>query len=168
MIPLLVAAGIGLKAYAGYKASQAQAAQARENARRARMLASDALARGEQKAGTVDLVSSKRQGAQVAAYGHAGVDTGSGSAAKTIADTAMIGALDSEIVRNNAFREAWGYELQASSLDSQAKREESAARWSLLAAVFGGATQFAGAGGAEGGADSGADFSPGGSHEGYT
>jgi hypothetical protein len=139
----LVAAGIGMQAFGGYQASKARAAQDRENAHRARMLADDALQRGEEKAGIVELASSRRQASQVAGYAHANIDPTSGSAARVVSTTAMIGALDAAIVRNNAYREAWGYELTASSLDVQAKREDRAALFSLFGAVFGGAGQLA-------------------------
>jgi hypothetical protein len=140
----MMVVGVGLQAYSAYRAGKAQAAQAKENARRARMLASDALQRGEQKAGMVEIATTMRTGAQEVAYGHAGVDTTSGSAARTIATTAMVGALDATIVRNNAFREAWGYELQARGLESAAREAEVAARWSMFGALFGGAGQVAG------------------------
>ncbi len=156
MFPLaLMAVGIGLNAYANYKAAQAQAAQARENARRAKMMADDALQRGEQKAGMVELAGSMRQGAQLAGYGYAGVDPTSGSAARTISTTALVGALDAAIARNNAFREAFGYQLQQRSFDQAAQATEQAATLNLFAAIFGGAGQLAAAGGAPAPATSG-------------
>ncbi len=144
---VLMAVGIGLNAYANYKAGQAQAAQARENARRAKMMADDALQRGEQKAGMVELAGSMRQGAQFAGYGHAGVDPTSGSAARTISTTALVAALDAEIQRHNAFREAFGYQLQQRGFDQAAQATEEATTFNLFAAIFGGAGQLAAASG---------------------
>jgi len=149
MLPLLILAGAGiaLKAYADYKAGQAAEDRARENARRAEMTADLALQRGEQKAGLVELASARRQGAQVTEFAHAGVDPTSGSAAKAVSTTAMIGALDATMVRNNAFREAWGYRLQGADFTQEAQRVDDAATFNLFADVFGGAAKIYSMGG---------------------
>lgn len=148
MVPLaLLAVGIGLQAYSRYKAGQEQAEQARENARRARLMADDALQRGEQKAGLIALGYSVREGAQLAGYGHAGVDPTTGSAARTISTTAMVGALDAAIARNNARREAFGYETQGLSFQRAAATTESATMFNLFGDVFGGIWQLAAASG---------------------
>lgn len=144
MVPAaLLAASLGFQAFGSFRASRARAKQARYNAWIAKMAADQALQRGEERAGMVELASSVRQGAQVAAYGHAGVDVTSGSPVKTVSTTALVGALDAQIQRNNAYREAWGYRTQSALLGSEAKREDQAAFFDLFGSVFGGASKVA-------------------------
>lgn len=112
MLALTAAAG----AYTAY--SQAQAGRfnqkvARYNAAVAEAQASDALARGavaEQRyRGQVrTLIGSQRAG-----YAGQGVDVSRGSAARTQERTAEIGEQDAITIRNNAAREAWGFQVQA-------------------------------------------------------
>lgn len=60
-------------------------------------------------------------GAQRAAYAGSGVDLSSGSVADVQSDTARMGELDALTIRNNAAREAWGYQVEGAQLRSKAK-----------------------------------------------
>ena len=83
------------------------------NKQMADVAASDALNRGEQ---AVNLNMKRvRQviGAQRTSMAAQGVDVNTGSAKDIQQDTAGQGALDSMMIRNNAFREAMGYRVQA-------------------------------------------------------
>lgn len=88
------------------------------NARIAKMQADDAIKRGESEAAKNDLKTKQMIGKQRAAMAAQGLDLESGSALFIQQDTAAIGAEDSLTIKNNAWREAWGYEsaaLQAST-----------------------------------------------------
>jgi hypothetical protein len=140
---ILVGAGIGLNALGNFMASKQRAKRLRENAQRARWMASDSLARGEQGAGKVAAATENRIAHQQVAYGAAGVDAASGSAVKVISQTAMVGKLDEETVRNNAYRAAWGYEMSARDMEQQAADEDAARPFNLFGSIFGGAGRVA-------------------------
>ena len=130
------AAGMGMKSFSDWLNSRAQAQQAREDANRARMTGSMVRESGVQAAGKIDLGVDARIAKQEVAYSHSGVDLASGSLAKVIAQTKMVGALDAATTVNNAFRSAWGYDMHASDLERFANREDQAAQWNLFAAIF--------------------------------
>jgi len=104
--------------YAGGKAA---ADTARYNQKLAQLAAADALRRGdivegEHRRQVANLIS--RQRAQLGASG-AVVDVG--SALAITEDSAALGELDALTIRNNAAREAWGYQAQASQFGAQAQ-----------------------------------------------
>lgn len=114
----------GLNAVGGFLGSRTQAkgvedqasyaAQAyTQNATLADQQAADTIARGReaemrQRTATKGLIGSQR-----AALAASGVDITSGSAADVQADSAYLGELDALMIRNNARREAYGYQVQA-------------------------------------------------------
>jgi hypothetical protein len=122
------AALIGLTALQTYSQYQAQKQQSRyqqsmldANARMADIRAEDAIARGETDAGIVRTRAKKMVGSQRVAMAAQGIDIGSGSAVDVQEDTARMGALDALTVKNNAWREAWGYKAEAASFRSQSR-----------------------------------------------
>lgn len=87
----------------------------------AELQASDAIVRGKK-----DVASKKREtrqviGAQRAALAAQGVEVNEDTASLIQEDTAGLGAEDVETIKNNAWREAWGYRVQALDYGSQAK-----------------------------------------------
>lgn len=101
----------------GTFASQQQQAgaitrQADFSARLADLNAHDAVTRGDQQASARALRGRQMIGAQRAAQAASGVDANTGSAVNVQADEAGLSALDQQIIRNNAAREAWGYRTQ--------------------------------------------------------
>ena len=84
-----------------------------QNARLAQMQAEDAIERGDQDARTYQLQVKRLMGSQRARLAAQGLDLGYGSALDIQEDTAMLGAMDALTIRNNAYREAWGYKVQA-------------------------------------------------------
>lgn len=103
-----------------YSQSQALRAQgeyqqqvANTNSGLAMVKAQDAASRGEISAGRNDMQTQRLIGAQRAALASQGVDVNSGSALEVQKDSAAMGALDSLTIRNNAWREAWGYKVQS-------------------------------------------------------
>lgn len=94
-------------------AGESQAQREEYNAGVAEMQAKDAIARGHEQEG--HLRSQVRQviGGQRAALAAQGVDVGMGSALDVQADSARSGELDALTLRNNAKREAWGFQVEA-------------------------------------------------------
>lgn len=115
----------GASAYSQSKAQKSEGAyqsqQLETNSRIANLQAEDAIFRGNQDATKHDQQIKKLIGAQRAALGAQGIDINSGSALDVQADTAGQGAIDTQTIRNNAFREAWGYRVQANDYSSQAE-----------------------------------------------
>jgi hypothetical protein len=89
------------------------------NAELARIAKVDALRRGGVRETIQRIKTAKIIGKQRAAAGASGVSVESGSTVDVMADARMMGELDSLIIRNNAAREAWGFEAQALNFDYQ-------------------------------------------------
>lgn len=95
------------------------------NAEFAELQAEDAIARGREsefrsRAGTRQLV-----GAQRVALAAQGISLDTGSPADVIENDMMLGELDALTIRNNARREAWGFQAQA----AQYRAHGDMARW---------------------------------------
>ena len=98
------------------------------NADLAELQAEDAIARGREsemraRAGTRQLV-----GSQWAALAAQGISLDTGSALDVVANDAMLGELDALTIRNNARREAWGYQVQATQYRQQGEFARAAGR----------------------------------------
>lgn len=135
--------GAGASLAGGYQQSQAAKAQAAAasanaevNARLSGVAAADAIARGESDAARVKRNAKRITGAQRAALAAQGLNPDAGSGLDLQQDTAALSAVDALTVRNNAWREAWGYKVQGVSSTAQGKYAEIAggaqARASLL------------------------------------
>jgi hypothetical protein len=85
------------------------------NARLSEIQANDAITRGEKQATDIKTQTRKLIGAQRAALASQGLDLKDGNAADIQEETASLGAMDAMTVRNNAWREAWGYKVQANN-----------------------------------------------------
>jgi hypothetical protein len=88
----------------------------------------DAIRRGELAASAYRQDVEQVGGRQRTAYAAGGVDPFSGSAAQIAQETRTIGAIDALTIKNNAYREALGYEAQALSLRGQAEMTRQAGR----------------------------------------
>jgi len=122
--------------------SDIQAASASANAQRRNALiseqaASQALQRGVEDAGRIQMRGASLQGAQRAGYGVSGADVNSGSAAHTQLDTATLTEMDIQTAKNNAQREAWGLEKQATNMRANADATESAGWLSAAGDIIG-------------------------------
>ncbi len=95
------------------QAGEASSAANMQNAAISRIQANDAVDRGEFEADQQRLKTRAAIGTQRAGFAGNGVDVNSGSAALVQDDTAALGELDALTIRNNAAREAWGYNVQA-------------------------------------------------------
>lgn len=104
-------------AYAQSQSIQAQGAYkqqvANQNAALATIQSQDALNRGEYSANQSNIKTKQLIGQQRADMAAQGVDVNSGSAADVQSSTSAIGALDALTIRNNAYRESFGYKVQS-------------------------------------------------------
>lgn len=100
--------------------------------------ASDALLRGGYEAGLKRMATRRLIGSQRAAYGTSGVDVQSGSAGDVYAQTEMIGELDALMIKNNARREAWGYQVQSIEAQLRGKQAAQSATMAFVGSVLGG------------------------------
>lgn len=91
------------------------------NARLKDMMAADAVKRGAAEAIKAKQASKRLIGSQRAALGAQGIDIESGSALDIQKETASLGAEDALNIKNNAWRESWGYQVQANDLRGRAE-----------------------------------------------
>lgn len=90
-----------------------QAQVAANNAAIAKQQASLAIQNGQTQEQTQQLKTSAVHGAQRAAMAANGIDLGEGSATDMLATTEFLGKRDQLTIRDNAMRQAWGYQVQA-------------------------------------------------------
>jgi hypothetical protein len=128
--------GIGaISLAAAYQQSETMKAQGdfqrqqfETNARLAEMQAQDTIKRGDEDAAAYKKQVKQVIGSQRAAMAAQGIELDSGSALDIQEETAGIGALDALTIKNNAWREAWGYRMQASSMAGQGAMAQIGAR----------------------------------------
>lgn len=125
--PSVEGAGIALSGVGAYNKSVAdkaaydmQATVADNNAMLADAQGRDAITRGQTAEVNSRLRTRQLQGNQAAAMAANGVDLSTGSPLNILSDTELMGANDAAVIRNNALREAWGYNVQASNARSNA------------------------------------------------
>lgn len=114
-----LAAG-ALSAVNQYQSGRQAAAVASANAESAEAQAQDSINRGNAAADEVRRRNRQALGTQTAAAAANGADISTGSALDIFGDTAQFGELDALTTVNNAQREAYGYEVQASNYKAQA------------------------------------------------
>jgi hypothetical protein len=83
------------------------------NAKLAEMQAEDSIKRGDKAAGRYKDAVKQVIGKQRAGYAGQGVDVNTGSASEVQAETVKIGTEDVMTIKNNAWREAWGFRSSA-------------------------------------------------------
>lgn len=114
-----LAAG-ALSAVNQYQSGRQAAAVASDNAELAEAQAQDSINRGNAAAEESRRRNRQAAGTQAAIMGATGADMSTGSALDVFGDTAQFGELDALTTVNNAQREAYGYEIQASNYKNQA------------------------------------------------
>jgi len=90
-----------------------------QNRKLAEFQAEDAVRRGDKESKELKKKVKVLIGSQRAAMAAQGIDIESGSALDVQADTAAFGASDALTIRNNAWREAWGYRVQGADYSSK-------------------------------------------------
>lgn len=142
-------AGTGFAASAQQAAAmrakgQYQKAQYDLNAELEMFQAEDAIKRGDISANQEQQGVAKAVGSQTAALGASGVSVGSGSAASVVSDTQTTGAKSVLNIRNNAWREAWGYRVQANQDIASGKFAEAAGNMGADTTLLTGGVRAAG------------------------
>lgn len=127
-----IGVGGGMKAYSQYQAGKYNSDMANAQAGIAEQSGRDALTRGAADANASLQQANKAASSQRVAMAAGGVDVGSGTALDVLSDTASAGAFDAAIAKNNAAREAYGYQVQAAMSRAEAKQ---ARRQGNMAAV---------------------------------
>ena len=123
-----------------------------QNAAFADVQAADALSRGNVEESQARGDTRRLMGSQRAALAAQGIDIGDGSAGDILDESNALGELDALTIRNNARREAWGYQVQAWDLRTQGrnardagKAARSGARLQAGVTLLGGAADIYGA-----------------------
>lgn len=96
-------------------------AQAETNARLSDMQAEDAIRRGDKDAKNYGAKVKQTIGAQRARMAAQGIEIDDGSALDIQGDTAAIGAEDVMTIKNNAWREAWGFRAQSNQFRTEGR-----------------------------------------------
>lgn len=146
-----VAMGTAANAYGKIRAGNDTKGIYDLNAGLAERQAQDAEQRGEIDAGRMRRKTEQVIGAQRTSLAAQGVDVNRGSALDVQADTAYLGELDVQTIKNNAAKEAWGLRTQAADYRNRgkiAKREGEFGAYttvlssagSLMLAKYGGST----------------------------
>lgn len=147
---LAVSAGTSALASIGaaYEAAQSARAQADYqrrvaaiNLRFGELAAQDVLRRGEREAQRVKLKTRALIGRQRVALAAQGISLESGAPLEIQEETAAQGAMDALTVRNNAWREAWGYQVQALNVQTGAAFTELSARAQARSSLLTGGLQ---------------------------
>lgn len=105
-----------LKAQADYQKSMAEV-----NSLFSNIQASDAIARGDKAAQQLGRKTKQLIGSQRASLAAQGIEIDSGSALEIQQDTATLSKMDEMQLRNNAWREAWGYKVESSTASANAQ-----------------------------------------------
>jgi hypothetical protein len=115
------------KGSADAQQAQYQAGVAQINAQIAKQNADYAVASGEVEAKRSDMASRFKQGETVAQQGAGGLAVGSGSNARGVQSEKEVGVQDAALIRSNAAKRAYGYEVGAAQDTSQAAMFQTAA-----------------------------------------
>jgi hypothetical protein len=99
------------------------------NSRLATLSAEDALRRGKKAAYLHKREIKRTIGSQRAALAAQGIEIDDGSALEVQMDTATQGELDAITIKNNAFREAWGYKMEAVAATARGEFAAAGARF---------------------------------------
>lgn len=137
-------AGTAVSAAGAYEQGQATAAAAnyqaqvaRNNAQIARENVALAAQTGAAKETAQGMKTADSVGKMKATQGASGIDVNTGSAASVRDAAAKLGALDALTIRSNTAREAYGYEVAATSQEAQARLDEMEASQAQEAGTIG-------------------------------
>lgn len=129
-------AGSVVQGLAQYQASRYNAAIADLNATIMRNASLDATARGVTAAGRALTRGGQVMGAATAQAGGSGVSVSSPSVQGVLATTKSISEIDAATIKNNALREALGYETKALSYQTEAEQARRAGSSALLGTLL--------------------------------
>lgn len=136
--------GSGVQAKSQYDQGVAADEAARTNARRMRAQAADVKAIANTEAGKVRTEATKIIGEQNVAFSASGVDASVGSPAALAAYSRAQAELDAQKMKNNAAREAWGINAQATETVRMGRAAKKAGKYAAIGTILGGAANAAG------------------------
>lgn len=145
--PLIIAGASALMmAKAQKDQGDAESAVQKKNA-----ILADMQAEQARNIGTIDeerqmAVTRQLLGRQRATFAANNIDASSGSALDTIGQTAQFGAMDAMTVRNNALRQAWGFDVEASNARNAAAWAKYGSRQKAAGTLLSGAGSVYGKG----------------------
>lgn len=131
-----VAGGI-FSAVGAYNQNEAAANAASYNAAVAQNAATYARQAGEVQAQAADRQTAALIGRQKAGFAASGIDVNTGSPLDIQSDTARFGRLNDLTIRNNAARQAWGYQATGNLETAQAQNYQTAATTSAIGSLIG-------------------------------
>lgn len=132
--------GTGVSAYGAIKQGQDARAAADFNADIQRKQAIQAENVGADQAARKIQEGRKLASTQTVMAAAGGLDTGSGTTANIINETAKYSELDALRITNNAARQAWGLQTQANLEEQQGKNAQTAGFINAGASILGGAS----------------------------
>jgi hypothetical protein len=137
------AATIALASYGEFRKGETDAKAYRAQRDAELTAAGDARGRGNTAAGEARMAGSQAVGDAKVALAASGVDTASGSPLNAILETRAMSELDAQTARNNAAREAWGHEVQATAAESAARNAKYQGRLKATGTFLSGISQLA-------------------------
>lgn len=129
------------------KAYEYQAGVAKINEQIAKQNADYAFAAGEVEAQEAGMKTRAQVGETIAQQGAGGLAIGSGSNARVVQSEKEIGAENVGIIRSNAAKRAYGYQVEAVGEEAKSQLLTSAATSAKTSSFISGLTSFIGAGG---------------------
>jgi thioesterase domain-containing protein len=138
-------AGTVLGVYGQIAAGEANKKINEYNAKVLDAQATDAVARGEEQVGLIEIDARRTVGAQRTSLAGQGIDLSSETAQAIQADTAVQAAKDIRTTKANALREAWGYRSQAQGARMAGKYAYQGAMLNSAGSLLTGTAQTAGA-----------------------
>lgn len=130
-------------AYGKYSRGKAESTLSKANAYIASLGAKGARKRGKQKEAVSRQRTGKLIGKQRAAIGAQGVRMDVGSALDVQLEAADIGELDAMTIKNEALREAYGYEAEARGARARGKAARSAGKFGAIDTLLTGGMKVA-------------------------
>lgn len=124
----------------------ARIAEDNELQRQSEEAAADARDRGRLQESLFRIRTGQAMERARVSYANSGVDSTTGTPGNVLADTRMMTELDAQTLKNNAAREALGYENQAKKAKRQREADIKAMRSKQTATILGGLADFAGGG----------------------
>jgi hypothetical protein len=126
----ITAAGVAVNAIGAYGSANAQkntyayqAQIAAQNAQIANQQASQAIINGQTAEQNVRLQGAQVMGSQRASMAANGVDLGQGSANEALTTTKYMTERDALTTKDNALRQAWGYQVQAVNATNEGRMD---------------------------------------------
>jgi hypothetical protein len=132
----ITAAGSVVGGINSNNAAKFQARVAEQNAILDREASRDSLERGKKEELRQYRINAARLGEQRAAMGANGVEVDFGNNAALQADTIRFGQEDAQIIRENANREAHGFQISAWNQDQAAKGARAQGKAALIGGIF--------------------------------